>query len=428
MSSTVIFSIIVFLLLMFLKVPVFASVMAGACFYLLFTPSVSGFVIVQQVMQGMSSIPLLAIPFFVAAGVLMNLSGITRRIMALCIVIVGRMTGGLAQVNTLMSTMMGGLSGSNLADAAMTAKILVPEMEDQGYSKEFASVVTAVSAMITPLIPPGIGMIVYASLAHASVGQMFIAGIGVGLLLMFSMLLMNFFIAKKRGYTSIRTDKPTSKEFWLALKHAILPLCLPIVIIGVIRFGIATPTEAGSFAVIYAIVLGFLYRNLNLKKLIEGLKETLMTTAAIMLIIGAVSSLAFVLLNERVPQNVLNFFIENIDSRFLFLIVINIFLLLVGMFMEGNAAAVMLIPILAPIASFYGVNLVHLGMIWVFNMSIGAITPPMGTLMYVTCGITGCSVRAFLREAIPYFIMLLVCLLLITYVPQISLGLVHLIW
>lgn len=428
MSTEVILSIVVFLLLMFLKIPVFVTVMAGACVYLLLTPTVSGFVIVQQVIQGISSIPLLAIPFFVGAGVLMNMAGITKRIMALCVVMVGQMTGGLAQVNVLLSTLMGGLSGSNLADAAMTAKFLVPEMEEQGYSKEFSTVVTAVSSMITPIIPPGIGMIVYASLAHASVGRMFIAGIGVGIVLMSVMLVLNFFISKKRGYTSIRTSRPTAEEFMLAFRNAFFPLCLPLIIIGAIRFGIATPTEAGSIAVVYAIVLGFAYRTLTVKRLLEGLKETLTTTAAIMMIIGAVSTIAWVLLNERVPQNALNFFMETIDNRYVFLLVINLFLLVVGMFMEGNAAAVMLIPILAPIAAAYDIDLVHFGMIWVFNMSIGAITPPMGTLMYVTCGITGCTVRNFLKEAIPYYIMLLFSLILITYVPGISLWLVNLLW
>ena len=199
MSTAIIAAIVIFLALMFLKVPVFAAVTAGTCIYLVMTPSVNGIVVVQKLIAGMSSIPLLAIPFFVCAGILMNMSGITKRIMTFCVAITGRMTGGLAQVNVLLSTLMGGLSGSNLADAAMEAKLLVPEMEAQGYSKEFSSVVTAVSAMITPLIPPGIGMIVYGSLANASVGRLFIAGISIGLLLMAAMMVLNYFIAKKRG-------------------------------------------------------------------------------------------------------------------------------------------------------------------------------------------------------------------------------------
>jgi tripartite ATP-independent transporter DctM subunit len=413
---------------MFLKVPVFAAVLAGTCTYLAMTPSVDGIVVVQKVLAGMSSIPLLAIAFFVGAGILMNLSGITHRIMNFCVAVTGRMAGGLAQVNVLLSTLMGGLSGSNLADAAMQGKLLVPEMEKRGYSKEFSTVVTAVSSMITPLIPPGIGMIVYGSLANASIGRLFIAGISVGLMLMIAMMTLNYFISKKRGYKAIREDKVSSREFMMALKEAILPLCLPIVIIGGIRIGIITPTEAGATAVIYAVILGFVYRELNFKKIFMALKETLLTTSSIMLIIGAVSAIAWVFTKERIPQTLLQFIVTNIDNKYIFLFLVNIFLIVVGMFVEGNAAAVMLIPILAPIASAYDISLIHFGMIWVFNMSIGNITPPMGTLMYVTCGVTNCNIKGFLREAVPYFILLVICLILITYVPGISLGLVNLLW
>ena len=286
MSTAIIAAIVIFLALMFLKVPVFAAVTAGTCIYLVMTPSVNGIVVVQKLIAGMSSIPLLAIPFFVCAGILMNMSGITKRIMTFCVAITGRMTGGLAQVNVLLSTLMGGLSGSNLADAAMEAKLLVPEMEAQGYSKEFSSVVTAVSAMITPLIPPGIGMIVYGSLANASVGRLFIAGISIGLLLMAAMMVLNYFIAKKRGYVRLREDKITPREFWMAFKQAALPLCLPLLIIGGIRIGVVTATEAGAAAVIFSVVLGIIYKELNLKKILQAMVETVSTTASIMLIIG----------------------------------------------------------------------------------------------------------------------------------------------
>lgn len=428
MNTAIIVTLVIFLILMFLRVPVFISVVAGACAYLAMTPNVNGIVVVQKVIAGMSSIPLLAISFFVATGVLMNRSGVTKRIMNFCVAITGRMTGGLAQVNVLLSTLMGGLSGSNLADAAMEAKLLVPEMEQRGYSKEFSSVVTAVSAMITPLIPPGIGLIVYGSLANASIGRLFIAGIGIGLLLMMAMMVLNYIIAKKRGYKKIREDKVTSKEFFKALKEAVLPLCLPIVIIGGIRIGFVTPTEAGAVAVLFTVVLGFIYRELSLRKIIDACKETLLTTSSIMLIIGAVSALAWVFTKEMIPQTLLHTIVSTIDNKYVFLILVNIFLLLVGMFVEGNAAAVMLIPILAPIASAYDISLIHFGMIWVFNMSIGNISPPMGTLIYVTCGVTKCSIKGFLKESVPYFIMLLICLLLITYIPGISLGLVNLLW
>ena len=417
-----------FLVLMFLNVPVFVSVMAGTCAYLALTPTVNGIVVVQKIITGMSSLTLLAIPFFIFSGVLMNSAGITRRIMNLCVAILGRFTGSLAQVNVLLSTLMGGLSGSNLADAAMEAKLLVPEMESRGYSREFSSVVTAVSSMITPLIPPGIGMIVYGSLASASVGRLFTAGITVGLLLMVAMLILNYFICKKRGYGSIQDGHLSKQELLKAVKEAILPLCLPVFIIGGIRIGLVTPTEAGAFCVIFSIILGLFYRELNWKKFMAAFKETVRSTASIMLIIGAVSSVAWVFTIERVPQRLLQLMVNNIGSKYVFLLLVNLFLLLVGMFVEGNAAACMLIPILAPIASAYNIDLIHFGMIWVFNMSIGGITPPMGTLMYVTCGVTGCRIKDFIKESIPYLVMLFICLMLVTYIPQLSTWLVKLIW
>ena len=428
MSTAAVLSIVIFLVLMFLKVPVFVSVMAGTCSYLAMTPTMNGIVVVQKVITGMSSLTLLAIPFFVFSGILMNQSGITRRIMNLCVALTGRMTGSLAQVNVLLSTLMGGLSGSNLADAAMEAKLLVPEMEERGYSKEFSSVVTAVSAMITPLIPPGIGMIVYGSLANASVGRLFAAGISVGLLLMVVMMVLNYIIAKKRGYTSLREEKVTAEELTKALREAILPLCLPLLIIGGIRVGVVTATEAGAVCVLFAVVLGLGYRELTLAKILDALAETIRSTASIMLIIGAVSSMAWVFVVEKVPQNLLNLMLEHIDNKYVFLLLVNLFLVVVGMFVEGNAAAVMLIPMLVPIARAYHIDLIHFGMIWVFNMSIGAITPPMGTLMYVTCGVPGCRIKSFIKEAVPYLIMLFAVLMLVTYVPAISLWLVNLMW
>lgn len=428
MSTAAVFAIVIFLVLMFLKVPVFVSVMAGTCSYLAMTPNMNGIVVVQKVITGMSGLTLLAIPFFIFSGILMNQSGITKRIMNLCVALTGRMTGSLAQVNVLLSTLMGGLSGSNLADAAMEAKLLVPEMEERGYSKEFSSVVTAVSAMITPLIPPGIGMIVYGSLANASVGRLFAAGISVGLLLMAAMMVLNYFIARKRGYTALRDDKVTAAELSKALREAILPLCLPLLIIGGIRIGIVTATEAGAACVLFALILGLAYRELTVKKILDALAETIRSTASIMLIIGAVSSMAWVFVVEKVPQNLLNLMISHIENKYVFLLLVNLFLIVVGMFVEGNAAAVMLIPMLVPIAEAYHIDLVHFGMIWVFNMSIGAITPPMGTLMYVTCGVTGCRIKSFIKEAVPYLIMLFVVLMLVTYVPAISLWLVRLMW
>ncbi|MCI6152238.1 TRAP transporter large permease [Fusobacterium perfoetens] len=419
---------IILLVFLFLKVPVFISILAGTATYFILTPRVPQLIMAQRITSGIESIPLLAIPFFVCAGVFMNYSGVTQRIMEFCTVLTGRMTGGLAQVNVLLSTLMGGLSGSNLADAAMEAKMLVPEMEKKGFSKEFSSVVTATSAMITPLIPPGIGMILYGSIANVSIGKLFVSGIGVGTLLCVSLMILVHIMSKKRGYLPIYERKVTKKEFLTALKGAALPLCLPIIIIGGIRIGLFTPTEAGSVAIIYSLILGFVYKELDLKKIIIGIKETVITTSTIMLIVGAAAALSWVLTKERVPQQLTDFIVNSFESKYAFLIIVNIFLILVGMFIEGNAITIILVPLFAPIALKFGIDPIQFAMIFIFNVSIGTLSPPMGTLMFVTCGITKCKIKDFIKEAVPFYILLVIVLILLTFIPHFSTLLVELFY
>lgn len=413
-------AIILLLVCLFLKVPVFVSVLAGSATYFLLQPSLPSLIFAQRVTSGMQSTTLLAIPFFVAAGVFMNYTGVTHRVMNFCSVVTGRMAGGLAQVNVLLSTLMGGLSGSSLADAAMEAKMLVPEMERQGFSKEFSSVVTAFSALITPLIPPGIAMILYGSIANVSIGKLFVAGLGPGLLLCVSMMFLVSRISHRRGYVPMRTGKLPKGELWKAFKDAFWPLCLPVVIIGGIRIGIFTPTEAGSVAIIYALVLGLVYREMNFRQFIEGICDTVVTTASIMLIVGAASSFAWVLTAERIPQILTGLIVSTISNKYLFLLIVNVFLLFVGMFIEGNAAMIVLVPLLAPIAAAYGINEIQFAMTVIFNFSVGAISPPMGTVMFVTCEVTKCKIKNFLKEAVPFFALVILCLMLLTYVPVFS--------
>lgn len=428
MNSVLGLAAIVMLVLLFLKVPVYLSVLGGSAIYFLLNPNVNAIVFAQQAITGTESISLLAIPFFVCAGIFMNYTGVTKRIMDFCSVITGRMSGGLAQVNVLLSTLMGGLSGSNLADAAMEAKMLVPEMENKGFSKEFSTVVTAASSMITPLIPPGIAMILYGCIANVSIGQLFMSGLGVGALLCISMMLLVRFVSKKRGYAPLRTEKITAREVGTAVKPAILPLCLPIIIIGGIRLGIFTATEAGAVAIVYAIFLGILYREMRLKDMLQGLKETVCTTSSIMLIVSAACVFSWVLTKERIPQQLTEWIVGAINNKYVFLLIVNVFLLFVGMFIEGNASMIILVPLLAPIAASYGINEIQFAMIYIFNNAIGALSPPMGTLMFVTCGITKCKTAAFIKEALPFYALLVVNLLLLTYVPIFSTGLVSLFY
>lgn len=280
MHNILILSAIVMLALLFLKVPVFISILGGSAVYFLLNPGINPIIFAQQAITGVESISLLAIPFFVCAGIFMNYTGVTKRIMDFCEVATARLPGGLAQVNVLLSTLMGGLSGSNIADAAMQSKMLVPEMTKKGFSLEFSSVVTAASSMITPLIPPGIAMILYGVIANVSIGKLFISGIGVGTLLCASMMILVGVISKKRSYGVISDEKVTAEKFFKALKPALLPLCLPIIIIGGIRIGIFTATEAGAVAIVYSLFLGIIYREIKLKNIITGLKETITTTSS----------------------------------------------------------------------------------------------------------------------------------------------------
>ena len=348
--------------------------------------------------------------------------------MNFCSVLLGTFVGGLAQVAILLSTLMGGLSGSNLADAAMEAKMLVPEMTKRGFSLEFSSVVTATSAIITPLIPPGIAMIIYGSIANLSIGKLFVGGVGPGLLLCVAMMILVSIISHRRGYKPIRTERATPDEFFTALKAAFLPLCLPIIIIGGIRIGLFTPTEAGAVAIMYSLFLGIIYREMRLHDVLTGIRETVTTSASIMIIIGAASTFAWILTKERIPQELAQMMITFLETPALFLIVVNIFLLIVGMFLEGNAAMIILVPLLAPIAAYFGINEYQFAIMFIFNLAIGALSPPMGTLMFVTCGITKCKMSAFIKEAIPFYILLVACLALLTIFPVFSSGFINFVY
>lgn len=429
MSTAVSAGLILVLVLLFLKVPVFVSIIAGSVAYFFLNPDVNAMILAQRVSSAIQSTSLLAVPFFVCAGVFMNYSGVTRRIMALCDVLTGRMWGGLAQVNVLLSTMMGGLSGSSLADAAMEARMLVPEMEKKGMSKEFSSVVTAASAMITPLIPPGIAMILFGSLANLSVGKLFVSGIGVGLLLCIGEMITVSIISRKRGYAPTRKERLHWKQVAPVLKQAVLPLILPVVIIGGIRIGAFTATEAGTVAVVYSIFLGLLYKEIDWNTIVKGLKETVISTAGIMMIIGAASALSWVLTKERIPQSITELMLQVTDNKYVFLLLCNLFLLFVGMFIEGNAAMIVLVPLLYPIATgTYGIDGIQFAMMFIFNMAIGSLSPPMGTLMFVVCNETKCKLSTFIKESIPFYIVLLVELFLFATVPVLTTGLVDLIY
>ena len=430
MSKVIIMAVVIMLVLLFLKVPVFLSVIAGSAVYFFMTPGTNSMILGQRLIAGIQAPALLAIPFFVAAGTFMNYSGVSSRIMELCDLLTGHLWGGLAQVNVLLSTLMGGLSGSNLADASMEAKLLVPAMREKGMSNAFSSVVTAASSMITPLIPPGIAMILFGSLANFSIGKLFVSGIGVGALLCAGEMITVSIISHKRGYkpTRAKGEKMPREEKLRVIRRSIAPMCLPIIIIGGIRIGIMTATEAGAVAVVYSIILGFVYRELTWETFKAGFKEAVLSTSSIMLIIGAASALSWVLSKEQVPQKLTSLMMGAIDNKYVFLLVINVFLLILGMFLEGNAIMIILVPLLYPIAMQYGIDPVNFAMAFIFNVSIGAMSPPMGTLMFVTCSVTKCPLKDFIKESIPFYAVLIFELLLLTYVPIFTTGIVNLVY
>ena len=414
------------LVLLFMKMPIFAAVMGAGAIYFIFNDDVLPTMFIQRLCSGPQNLALLAIPFFVCAGILMNYTGVTRRIMSFCEALVGNVLGGIGHVTILVATLMGGLSGSGLADAAMEAKMLVPEMQKRGFSNEFSSVLVASAAIITPLIPPGIAMIIYGTVANVSIGKLFIAGIGPGLMLCIMLMAMVAIHSKKHSDVIGRSQKKfTIKELIRTFKGAFLPLCLPVIIIGGIRIGAFTPTEAGAIAIIYALLLGIIFRELKIKDLIAGLRETVVTSGAIMIIICSASAFAWILTRERIPQEVTGSFVEIMDNKIVFLIALNLFLLFIGMFIEGNAAMIIIVPLVAPLANHFGIDPIHFAMIVIFNFSLGALSPPVGTLMFVTCSVTKCRISSFIRTAIPFYLVLLLALVIITFVPFPSTFLVN---
>lgn len=428
--SPIAIAAVVMLVLLFLNVPVFASVLGGCITYFVTNPDagITGALAIQRVISGMQSVTMLAIPFFVATGALMNYCGITKRMMHFCKVLTGHMFGGLGQVNVVLSTLMGGMSGSSLADAAMEAKMLVPDMRKAGYSNGFASAITAASSMITPLIPPGIAAIIYGSITGTSIGKLFVAGIVPAVILCAVMMCIVSRYSKKKGIPRLSERRATAGELWRAFKPAILPLCLPIIIIGGIRFGFFTPTEAGAIAIFYALFLGILYREIRLDNILACIRETVVTTASIMLIVGAATCFSWVLTWENVPQTMTTFLISLCGNKYVFLLLVNVFLLCVGMFIEATAAQIVLAPMLVPVAVAFGIDPVHFGMMFIFNMAIGSLTPPMGNLMFVTCGVTKCSTEEFIKDCRVFYVMLFAMLMLMTYAPFLSTWLPNLIY
>jgi len=420
--------IIVMFGLFALRIPVaFALIIAAIVYFSFINTTMPIEIMVQTLVSSTESFPYLAIPFFTCAGVVFNYSGISERLMTLANLIVGHVRGGMAQVNVLLSAMMGGLSGSANADAAMQTKMLVPEMTRLGYDKGFSTVVTAASSCITPIIPPGIILILYALLADVSVARMFFAGYLPGLILCAALMVTVSVVSRRRGYRPARDRRASAREIGRQVLDSSWALFLPFGLLLGLRFGIFTPTEAGAICVLYAVLVGaFVYKQLKWTQLPAILLESAEATAGVMFIICAAQAFGSYLTWEGIPLAVSAALTEHISSPWVMLLVINLVLLFIGFFFEGGAAMVLMAPLFVPVAKAMGIDLVHFGILMSINLTIAGFTPPIGTMMFITLSIARVRMEDYVRKAWPFLLVLISVLLLITFVPGIVLFLPNL--
>lgn len=411
--------ILPFFVALFAGIPISFSLATGVVGFLVIQDRLPMEILAQQLYQASASFPLMAIPFFLLAGDLMNRTGITGRLISFVVLLVGRMHGGLGQVMILTGTIFAGLSGSGAADTAALSKVLVPGMVKEGYGRDFGAALAAAVGVLGPIIPPSIVMIVYGSMMNLSVGALFIAGIVPGLLIAVSLMVTVYFVSKKAGYP--RREDPFS---WGALlrgaKDASLALLMPVIILWGIRGGVFTPTEGGAVAVLYALFLGVcVYHTLTLKGFMEALVASGVSAAVIMLIVAAANPFGWLLALNKVPQAAAGIMLDFTQNKYMLLFIINILLLFMGMIMETNAIVLLLAPILAPIAVKMGVDPLHFALIMITNLCIGLATPPVGVNLFVAAGATGSTLEKISRAVLPFVLVEIGVLLVITYIPEI---------
>ena len=420
--------VLIVFVLYFAGIPIAFALFGAASSYFTFIDTTSPtHLLFQSIIRSCQSFPLLAIPFFIMAGSIMNFAGISEKLLKFTEVLTGHFSGGLAQVNVLLSLLMGGVSGSANADAAMQSKMLVPEMEKRGYNKGFAAAITAASSAVTPVIPPGINLIIYALIANVSVTKMFIAGYVPGVLMAVALMITVHFISKKRGYKATRERRATMGEIFAQLKDSIWALLFPFGIIAGLRMGMFTPSEAGAVAVVYCIFVGaIIYRRLKWEHVWPIMKETIYGTSSVTLIIVAASFFGYYMNWERIPQAITTGMLDFTRNPYVMLALINVLLRVLGMFLEGGAALSILSPLLVPVVKQLGVDPVHFGIICIVNIMIGGLTPPFGSMMFTVCAITETPLGHFMKECLPFIIALLVTLVIVTYWPGLILFLPNL--
>ena len=401
--------------------PVTVALGVGSLIFILMegTPSV---VVLHRMVSGIDSFPLIAVPFFILAGHLMNSAGITTRIFGFAKALVGWLHGGLGHVNIGASIIFAGMSGAAVADAGGLGTIEIKAMRDAGYDDDFSVGITAASSTIGPIIPPSLPLVIYGVMASASIGELFAAGFIPGLLMGVSLMIMVALYSRKRRYP--RDARFSFSRLWITFKQAFLPLQTPAIIIGGILSGIFTPTESAIAAVVYALILGlFVYRSLTWRHILRVSMDTIETSAAILMIVASATIFAWILIDQQVAVMLGDALLGFSQNKTVILIIIMMVVLLIGCFMETIAAITILVPVLLPIAEKVGIDPVHLGIIVILNLMLGLLTPPVGMVLYVLSKVSGVKFEKCVIATAPFIVPLLIVLAMITFFPDIAMWL-----
>lgn len=381
-------------------------------------------VVLQKMITATQSFPLLAVPFFVLAGNLMNSTGITERLVKFSRLLTGWLAGGLAQVSIVLSLMMGGISGSAVADASMEARLLGPSMMAQRYSKGSTAAILAFGSIITATIPPSIGLILFGYINEVSIGRLFLAGVIPGILLTVILMGTTWIVAKRRGYVADMETMPTARELGRSFLDSVWALAFPVILIVGFRFGFFTATEAGVFLVFYSLFIGtVVYRELNARKLYEALRASVSDLGMIMMLIMMAAVLGYAVTIERAPQHIAEYLTTLTTQPSAILLMIVVLLVISGMFLEGAANILLVTPIVLPVLIHAGYDPVHMGILIVTLINFGGLTPPVGVIMFTVCGILDCKTGEFTRSSIPFFAAMVLFFIILAVWPALSLFL-----
>lgn len=407
--------------------PVAIALAGSSAIFIIFNGSPPPMVVAHRMINGVDSFPLLAVPFFILAGNLMNTAGITERIFNFALALVGWMRGGLGHVNVGASVIFAGMSGAAVADAGGLGAIEIKAMRDANYDAKFAVGITAASSTIGPIIPPSLPMVIYGVVGGASIGQLFVAGFIPGLMMAGSLMVMIAIMARRKGFGRDQTFYWS--VLWSTFQRAFLSLLTPIIIVGGILSGAFTPTEAAVAACAWALFLGLVvYRTLSLPRFLRVSFDTIETTAVVLLVVGAASIFAWILTSNRLPEQFAAGLLAISDRPWVLLLLINLILLAVGCFMETVAAITIMVPVLLPIAVTLGIDPVHFGVIMVLNLMLGLLTPPVGMVLYVLARVAKIPFEQCVAGTMPFLIPLVIVLLLVTFIPGITMWLPTLIY